>query len=115
MDPEWWSARLTWLRTRVKGITKGVPKTVIGLGFVSLLTDLSSEMIYPLIPLFLTSVLGAGALALGIIEGIAESTASVLKVVSGLWTDRVKKRKAFILAGYGMAGLGRPLMAFATG
>lgn len=99
----------------MKGITKGVPKTVIGLGFVSLLTDLSSEMIYPLMPLFLTSVLGAGALALGIIEGIAESTASVLKVVSGLWTDRVKKRKPFILAGYGMAGLVRPLMAFATG
>ncbi len=98
----------------VDRITKGVPKTVVALGVVSLFTDLSSEMIYPLIPVFLTSVLGAGALALGVIEGVAESTAAVLKIVSGWWTDSVKRRKPFVFAGYGIAGAVRPLIAFAT-
>ncbi|MCL1599492.1 MAG: MFS transporter, partial [Actinomycetia bacterium] len=100
--------------TRFAKITKGVPRTVIALGLVSMFTDLSSEMIYPLIPVFLTTSLGAGALALGVIEGIAESTAAVLKVVSGWWTDSVKRRKPFIFAGYGIAGAVRPLIAFAT-
>lgn len=95
-------------------IRKGVPGTVVALGFVSLFTDLSSEMIYPLIPVFLTTVLGAGALALGVIEGVAESTAALLKVVSGWWTDRVEKRKPFVFAGYGIAGAVRPMMAFVT-
>ena len=99
---------------RFERITKGVPKTVVALGLVSMLTDLSSEMIYPLIPVFLTTVLGAGALALGVIEGVAESTAAVLKIVSGWWTDTVKRRKPFIFAGYGIAGAVRPLIAFAT-
>jgi MFS family permease len=87
---------------------------VVALGLVSMFTDLSSEMIYPLIPVFLTTVLGAGALALGVIEGVAESTAAVLKVVSGWWTDSARKRKPFIFAGYGIAGAVRPLIAFAT-
>ncbi len=100
--------------SRFERITKGVPKTVIALGVVSLFTDLSSEMIYPLIPVFLTSVLGAGALALGVIEGVAESTAAILKIVSGWWTDSVKRRKPFVFAGYGIAGAVRPLIAFAT-
>ena len=100
--------------SRFKRVTKGVPRTVIALGLVSMFTDLSSEMIYPLIPVFLTTVLGAGALALGVIEGVAESTAAVLKIVSGWWTDSVKRRKPFILAGYGIAGAVRPLIAFAT-
>ncbi len=99
---------------RIKRATRGVPRTVVALGLVSMFTDLSSEMIYPLIPVFLTTVLGAGALALGIIEGIAESTAAVLKIVSGWWTDSVKRRKPFILVGYGVAGAVRPLIAFAT-
>ncbi|MCZ7533044.1 MAG: MFS transporter [Acidimicrobiia bacterium] len=99
---------------RFKRFTKGVPKTVIALGLVSMFTDLSSEMIYPLIPVFLTTVLGAGALALGVIEGIAESTSSILKIVSGWWSDSVKRRKPFIFAGYGIAGAVRPLIAFAT-
>ncbi|MCL1595471.1 MAG: MFS transporter [Actinomycetia bacterium] len=100
--------------TRFAKITKGVPRTVVALGLVSMFTDLSSEMIYPLIPVFLTTSLGAGALALGVIEGIAESTAAVLKVVSGWWTDKVNRRKPFIFAGYGIAGAVRPLIAFAT-
>lgn len=91
-----------------------LPPSVIALGVVSFFTDFSSEMIYPLLPVFLSSVLGAGALALGIIEGIAESTAALFKVVSGIWTDRSGRRKPFILAGYSLAGLARPLIGLAT-
>lgn len=100
--------------SRFRRITEGVPKTVVALGIVSMFTDLSSEMIYPLIPVFLTSVLGAGALALGVIEGVAESTAAIVKIASGWWTDRVKRRKPFIFAGYGIAGAIRPLIALVT-
>lgn len=71
-------------------------------------------MIYPLLPLFLSSVLGAGALALGVIEGVAESTAAFLKVVSGIWTDRTRRRKPLIVAGYGLSGSVRPLIGLAT-
>jgi MFS family permease len=92
-----------------------LPKGILVLGFVSFFTDLSSEMIYPLLPVFLSSVLGAGALALGLIEGTAESTASFFKVLSGYSTDRTERRKPFIIAGYGMSGLARPLIAFAAG
>ena len=91
-----------------------IPRTVVLLGIVSLLTDLSSEMIYPLLPLFLATQLGAGAIVLGIVEGVAESTASVLKLLSGLWTDRLNRRKPFVLAGYTLAGLARPLIGVAT-
>jgi len=92
---------------------KRLPTTVIALGFVSLLTDLSSEMIYPLLPVFLSSVLGAGALALGIIEGVAEMTASVLKIVSGYLTDRSGRRKPLVTAGYSLSSLMRPLIGLA--
>jgi len=87
---------------------------VLALGWVSLLTDLSSEMIYPLLPAFLASVLGAGAVALGAIEGVAETTASVLKVASGFWSDRVRRRKPLVLAGYGLSGACRPLIGLAA-
>lgn len=92
---------------------KKLPKAVIALGLVSFFTDFSSEMIYPLLPLFLTEVLGAGALALGLIEGVAESVAAFLKLGAGFWTDRTGKRKPFLLAGYGLAGLVRPLIGLA--
>jgi len=72
-------------------------------------------MIYPLLPLFLTATLGAGAVALGLIEGIAETTAAILKVVSGAWADKYERRKPFVLAGYGVAGVARPLIGLATG
>jgi MFS family permease len=91
-----------------------LPRTVIALGLVSFFTDFSSEMIYPLLPLFLGSVLGAGALALGLIEGIAESTAAVLKLFSGIWTDRSRRRKPLIVFGYGLAGAVRPLIGLAA-
>lgn len=90
-----------------------VPRTVIALGLVSFLTDLSSEMIYPLLPVFLVDVLGAGAIALGTIEGLAESTAAILKVVSGWWTDRMNRRKPLVIAGYGLSGSVRPLIGLA--
>lgn len=94
---------------------KQLPRTVRALGWVSLLTDLSSEMIYPLLPTFLTGVLGAGAAVLGGIEGVAEATASVLKVVSGFWSDRVGRRRPLVVAGYTLSGASRPLIGLATG
>ena len=80
---------------------------------VSLLTDLSSEMIYPLLPFFLTT-LGAGAAFLGVIEGVAETTASMLKLASGWFSDRIGKRKPLVVAGYTIAGIARPLVGLAT-
>jgi MFS family permease len=91
-----------------------LPGAVLALGVVSFLTDLSSEMIYPLLPLFLSTVLSAGALSLGVIEGVAESTAAVVKVLSGRWTDRAGRRKPFLLAGYSVSGLVRPLIGLAS-
>ncbi|HEX7519327.1 MAG TPA: MFS transporter, partial [Candidatus Deferrimicrobium sp.] len=95
-----------------------VPKlhrNVIALGLVSLFTDLSSEMIYPLLPVFLTVTLGAGPAVLGLIEGVAETTASLLKLFSGKWSDRSGRKKPLVLAGYGLSTLARPLVGFATG
>lgn len=86
-------------------------RNVFFLGLTSLFTDISSEMIYPLIPIFLTTVLGAPVAIVGLIEGIAESTASVLKAYSGWLSDRLNKRKALTLTGYGLAAAGKPLLA----
>ena len=94
-------------------VANRIPKTVIALGVVSLLTDISSEMIYPLLPIFLASVLGASAMALGLIEGVAESTAALLKVASGIWTDRTRRRKPLLVAGYSVSGFVRPLIGLA--
>ena len=87
---------------------------VLIFGVVSLLTDVSSEMIYPLLPAFLTASLGAGPIFLGVIEGIAESTAAFLKLVSGAWSDRVRDRSRLVLAGYTLSSLARPMVAAAT-
>jgi len=87
-----------------------LPRTVIAVGVVSLLTDASSEMIYPLLPLFLSTALGAGPLAIGAIEGAAESVASLLKLASGWWSDRLPRRKPLVVAGYGIASVVRPLI-----
>lgn len=88
-------------------------RTVLLLGTASFFNDLSGEMVYPLLPLFLATALGGGALQLGLIEGVAESTASFLKVGSGLWTDSVQRRNPFIFAGYAVAGIARSLIGFA--
>lgn len=98
----------------MKKLAPRLPAAVVALGTVSFLTDLSSEMIYPLLPLFLSSVLGAGVVALGVIEGVAETTAALLKMISGIWTDRSRRRKPLILSGYGLSGCMRPLIGLAT-
>jgi MFS family permease len=85
------------------------------LGWVSLLTDVASEAIYPLLPLFLTVMLGARPLALGLIEGVAEATAALLKIASGAWSDRQGRRRPWVIAGYTVSALVRPAMALATG
>lgn len=90
-----------------------LPREVKTLGAVSLLNDTASEMVVPLLPLFLTSVLHAGAAALGVIEGIAETTASLLKYAMGRWSDRLGRRKGLALAGYGLSVLVRPLIGLA--
>ncbi|MBU3639805.1 MFS transporter [Polynucleobacter sp. AP-RePozz3-80-G7] len=91
---------------------RGLPRTVWLIGLISLVNDSASEMLYPLLPLYLTSVLMAGPKVLGLIEGIAESTSSLLKLVSGVVVDRTKRSKPWIVIGYLMAGLARPLIAF---
>lgn len=97
----------------VEGEGRRIGRTVKVLGLVSLFTDAASEMIYPLLPVFLTSVLGAGAVFVGIVEGIAEGTASILKGFSGYISDRLMKRKALILAGYGLSAVTKPFFAAA--
>ncbi|OQY42739.1 MAG: hypothetical protein B6227_01035 [Fusobacteriia bacterium 4572_74] len=92
----------------------GITRSVFILGLVSLFTDFSSQMIFPLIPLFLTTVLGAGAYVVGIVEGAAETTASLLQVISGYWSDKIKKRKPFVLFGYSLSAITKPLFAFAN-
>ncbi len=95
-------------------ILRGLGANVITLGAVSLLTDVASEMIYPLLPLFLTTVLMAGPATLGAIEGVAESTAALVKLLAGLRSDRMRRRKPLIVFGYGLAALVRPLVAIAS-
>jgi len=86
---------------------------VVTLGWVSFLSDVASDMIYPLLPDFLTRTLGAGPAVLGLVEGVAESTASFAKVASGWWSDRVRHRKRFVVVGYLVAALARPLVGIA--
>jgi MFS family permease len=88
-------------------------RNVVTLGGVSLLTDIASEMAYPLLPIFLTTVLRASATALGAIEGVAESVASLLKLASGWLSDRSPTRKPLVVAGYGLASLVKPLIGLA--
>ena len=83
------------------------------LAAVSLLTDASSEIIYPLLPIFLTTVLGTSAAAVGAIEGAAETTSALLKLASGWWSDRASRRKPLVVTGYALASLARPLVAIA--
>jgi MFS family permease len=92
----------------------GIPRGVWLLGLVSLCMDLSSEMIHSLLPVFLVSGLGAGAIWLGVIEGIAEATASISKVFSGVLSDAIGRRKPLVVAGYGLAALTKPLFPLAT-
>ena len=92
----------------------GISRNVIILGLVSLLQDLSSEMLYPVVPLFLATVLGAPMTVSGLIEGFAEFTAAILKAVFGRLSDRFQRRRAFISFGYGLSALSRPLLLLAN-
>jgi len=92
-----------------------IPRGVWVLGFVSLLMDTSSEMIHSLLPLYLTMGLGASALVVGVIEGVAEATALIVKVFSGTLSDRLRNRKWITAAGYGLAAFTKPFFAMATG
>jgi len=92
----------------------GVNPTVRSLGLVSLLTDVSSEMIYPLLPAFLTGPLRAGPAFLGVVEGLAETVAAFVKLESGRLSDRLRRRKPLIVAGYSLSSLVRPLVALAA-
>lgn len=92
----------------------GLHRNVFFTGLVSLFMDISSEMVYPLVPLFLTSVLGATKTAVGIIEGIAEATASLLKVLSGWLSDKFGRRKLLMGIGYGVSVLSRPVIAYSN-
>jgi MFS family permease len=91
----------------------GLPKAVVRLGWVSFLTDVSSEMIVPLLPAFLAALSGVPAMALGWIEGVAETTASFVKIVSGRLTDRAKAKKPLVFLGYGLSSLARPIIGLA--
>jgi len=96
-------------------IRQALPRTVVALGLVSLANDAASEMITPLLPLFLTATLGAGPAIVGLVEGVAEATASILKVVSGRLADRGFGAKRLVLAGYAASGLARPAIGLALG
>ncbi len=91
-----------------------LPRNVKLLGLASLLNDIASETIYPLLPQFLIAVLGGNKVQLGLIEGVAESTASLLKLWSGGRSDRAGRRKGFVVAGYALATFARPLIGLAT-
>lgn len=91
---------------------KGLVRNIIIVGFVSLFTDLSSQMVFPVVPLFLLS-LGASVWVVGLVEGAAETTASLLKVFSGYWSDKIKRRRPFVFTGYRLSALTKPLLAFA--
>jgi MFS family permease len=90
-----------------KAISKRIPLSIIMLGLVSLFTDAASEMIFPLVPIFVAS-LGSGAVILGVIEGVAETTAALLKLVSGVISDKIGKRKLLVLIGYSLSTIARP-------
>ncbi len=90
-----------------------LPRNIWVTGAVSLFNDISSEMVYPLLPVFITGVLGASRVSLGLIEGVAEATASILKVFSGVLSDRFRTRRIPMFVGYGLSLLARPLIAAA--
>lgn len=96
------------------GGLRNIPKGVWALGFVSLFMDISSEMVHSLLPVFFVSVIGLSVTAVGMIEGIAQAIALIVKVFSGALSDRLGKRKALALAGYGLAAVTKPIFALAT-
>src|ERR1051325_9683094 len=100
--------------TRRAWCTAVLPRNIFAIGVVSFLTDVSGEMIVPVLPLFLTATLGAPPAAVGLIEGLAESTAALLRIFSGWISDRVGKRKQLVVIGYCFSNLVKPLLALCT-
>jgi MFS family permease len=96
------------------GALKKIPPGVVALGFVSMCMDTSSEMIHGLLPVFLVAVLGVGAIAVGLIEGIAEATAALAKIFSGAVSDWLRRRNPLLLLGYGLAAVVKPIFPLAT-
>jgi MFS family permease len=92
----------------------GISRNVVALGFTSLFTDVSTEMLIPILPLFVTATLGASATGLGLIEGVAESVASLLRTASGWLSDRIGRRKPFLVFGYGISGLAKAAIGLAN-
>jgi MFS family permease len=101
-------------KLRAMKTLRGLPAGVWLLGAVSMLNDVASEAIYPLLPFFLTAVLGATAVSLGVIEGAAEAVSSVLKVMSGRLSDRWRRRKPIVVFGYSLSGGARPFISIAA-
>jgi len=95
-------------------LLSGIKQNVLILGVVSFLTDVSSEMIFPILPVFLTTFLGAGKEAIGLIEGIADSAASLLDIFIGYWSDSSGKRRKFVIAGYGLSSVSKLGIALAA-
>ena len=102
-------------KTQPTAVLKQIPKGVWVLGFVSLLMDISSEMVHSLLPMFMVTVLGTSAFTVGIIEGLAESTALIVKVFSGALSDYLGRRKGLAVFGYALGALTKPLFAVASG
>jgi MFS family permease len=105
---------LKWTMTKATTALTTIPPSIWVLGFVSLLMDISSEMIHSLLPLFMVGTLGASATTVGVIEGLAESTALIVKVFSGLLSDYLGKRKGLAVFGYALGALTKPLFAVAS-
>ena len=99
---------------RLTSRLRSVPRSVWALGFVSMFMDISSEMVHALMPAFLVGTLGASVATLGLIEGVAEATASITKIFSGWISDRLGKRKLLAVIGYGLAALTKPVFPFAA-
>ncbi|MCB0309427.1 MAG: MFS transporter [Bdellovibrionales bacterium] len=89
-------------------------KTVFKLGLISFFTDIASEMVYPITPIFLTTVLGASMTSVGLIEGFAEALSGILKTFSGVWSDSIKRRKPFIILGYTASAFSKPLIGMSS-
>jgi MFS family permease len=94
-------------------LLKGFTRNILLLGLISLFTDLGSQMVFPLLPLFLTTVIGASASVVGLIEGAATTTAALFQVISGYLSDKFKKRKPFVVFGYSLSSIAKPFFAFA--
>ncbi len=94
-------------------IFKNIPANVVILGVVSFLTDVSGDMVYPLLSVYLTTYLGAGQMFVGLVEGLAESAAAIFKLVSGVWADRTRDRSKLVFFGYSLSSLTKPFIAIA--